>query len=159
MTHVRFLVAAVLVGVVSLAQAADPPHVATIWSDGDAGERLEIRGVVMDTRGRPVAGAQVNTRQADGSGVYTPAYVASMVSNERGEYVLRTARPGNYGMPMHIHVSVTHPTAGHAFTEIRFKGDPLLPAEDVADAIALEVVRIDGREHKVGTFHITLSAP
>jgi protocatechuate 3,4-dioxygenase beta subunit len=135
----------------------DPPHVAVVWSDGDPGERLEIRGIVMDARGRPVEGARVNTRQADGGGTYTGAYQATMITNARGEYVLRTARPGNYGVPMHIHVSATHPTAGYAYTEIRFKGDPLLPAEDVEDAIALEAVRIDGREHKVGTFHITLT--
>ena len=136
---------------------SDPPYVATVWSDGDPGERLEIRGIVMDARGRPVEGARVNTRQADGGGTYTGSYQASMVTNSRGEYVLRTARPGNYGVPMHIHVSVTHPTAGYAYTEIRFKGDPLLPAEDMEDAIALETVRIGDREHKVGTFHITLT--
>lgn len=140
-----------------LAQSGgDPPYVASLWNEGDPGERLEIRGIVMDAKGNPVAGAEVATRQADGSGTYTEHYQATMVTNQRGEYVLRTARPGNYGTPMHIHISATHPVAGYAYTEIRFKGDPLLPKEGVEEAIALETVRIDGREHKVGTFHITL---
>jgi protocatechuate 3,4-dioxygenase beta subunit len=134
----------------------EAPYVATLWNEGDPGERLEIRGIVMDAKGKPVAGAEVSTRQADGGGTYTGQYQATMITNARGEYVLRTALPGNYGVPMHIHVSATHPGAGYAYTEIRFKGDPLLPPGDVEEAIALETVRIDGREHKVGTFHITL---
>lgn len=138
-------------------QSPDPPYVATVWSDGDAGERLEIRGIVTDASGRPVEGAVVSTRQADGSGEYTQKYRATMITNARGEYVLRTARPGNYGTAMHIHISAEHPTAGRAYTEIRFKGDPLLPGDDVEDAIALETVRIGDREHQVGTFHIRLS--
>jgi len=158
----RLLMLCVLVlfpGLTAVAQSGvDPPYVATVWNEGDPGERLEIRGIVMDANGNPVAGAEVSTRQADGGGTYTEQYQATMITNQRGEYVLRTARPGNYGVPMHIHISATHPTAGYAYTEIRFKGDPLLPKEDLEKAIALETVRIDGREHKVGTFHITLKS-
>ncbi len=158
-----FIVAAVLAAGLAFTPAraaqgpaADTPHMLTLWRDGDAGERLEIRGRVMDARGNPVEGAEVRVRQADGTGTYTAAYQGAMITNARGEYVLRTARPGNYGRPQHIHVSASHPGAGYAYTEILFKGDPLLSPEDVEHAIALETVRIGDREHKVGTFDITL---
>jgi protocatechuate 3,4-dioxygenase beta subunit len=138
-------------------RAADPPaHVATFWRDGDAGERLEIRGRVLTPDFQAVVGAEVHVRQADGSGVYTAAYQGMMITNERGEYVLRTALPGNYGRPRHIHISASHPEQGALWTEIVFKGDPMLDERDREHAIALETVRVDGREHKVGTFDMVI---
>ena len=98
----------------------------------------------------------MRVRQADGSGEYTGAYQGVMITNERGEYVLRTAMPGNYGVPMHIHISAAHPEKGYLVTEIRFRGDPLLPESDRERAIAVETVRIGDREHKVGTFDMVL---
>jgi len=135
-----------------------PAHVATFWRDGDAGERLEIRGRVMTPDFQPVAGAEVRVRQANGSGEYTAAYQGGVVTNGRGEYVLRTALPGNYGRPRHIHISASHPDKGSIWTEIVFKGDPMLDERDAEHAIALETVRVDGREHKVGTFDMVLGA-
>jgi len=141
------------------ARAADPEaHVATFWRDGDAGERLEIRGRVMTPDFQPVAGAEVHARQADGSGEYTVGYQGVMLTNARGEYVLRTALPGTYGRPRHIHISASHPDKGSIWTEIVFQGDPMLDERDREHAIALEAVRIDGREHKVGTFDMVLGA-
>ncbi len=131
-------------------------HILTLWREGDAGERLEIRGRVMDARGELVEGAQVRIRQVDASGDYVASYQGEMVTNARGEYVLRSVVPGNYGRPKHIHVAASHPQAGYAYTEILFKGDPLLAPDDVEHAIALETVRIGGKEHKVGTFDIVL---
>ena len=133
-----------------------PSHIATFWRDGDPGERLEIRGRVLTQTFEPVAGAEVRVRQADGSGEYTAGYQGVLLTSDRGEYVLRTAMPGNYGVPRHIHIAAAHPDHGYRVTEIRFKGDPLLPEADRDEAIAVETVRLDGREHKVGTFDIVL---
>ena len=94
----------------------------------------------------------------DGSGEYSPGYQGVIVTNARGEYVLRTALPGNYGRPRHIHISASHPDKGSIWTEIVFQGDPMLDERDREHAIALETVRIDGREHKVGTFDMVLGA-
>jgi protocatechuate 3,4-dioxygenase beta subunit len=153
------LVLGVVILLAAAARAADPPpHVATFWREGDAGERLEIRGRVLTPDFQPVTGAEVHVRQADGSGVYSAGYQGTMVTNERGEYVLRTAMPGNYGRPRHIHVSASHPDVGTVWTEIVFKGDPMLDERDREHAIALESVRVDGREHKVGTFDLVIGA-
>jgi protocatechuate 3,4-dioxygenase beta subunit len=137
--------------------STQPGQILMLWRAGDPGERLEIRGRVHDAGGELVPGAEVGVRHADAGGEYTGVYEGSMVTDARGEYVLRTVVPGNYGRPRHIHVFAQHPQAGHAYTEILFKGDPLLQDDQVEMAIALETVRLDGREHKVGTFDITLS--
>ena len=157
LSNVVVLAVAALCAHAALAQ--DPAaHVATFWRDGDAGERLEIRGRVMTPDFEPVAGAEVRVRQADGSGEYSAGYQGAIVTNARGEYVLRTALPGNYGRPRHIHISASHPDKGSIWTEIVFQGDPMLDERDREHAIALETVRIDGREHKVGTFDMVLGA-
>lgn len=142
---------------VAAQSSAQPDQILTLWRAGDPGERLEIRGRVRDAGGELVPGAEVRVRQADAGGEYTGAYEGSMLTDARGEYILRTVLPGNYGRPRHIHVFAQHPQAGHAYTEILFKGDPLLQDEQVEMAIALETVRLGGREHKVGTFDIALS--
>jgi protocatechuate 3,4-dioxygenase beta subunit len=134
-----------------------PGPVLMLWRAGDPGERLEIRGRVRDTGGELVAGAEVGVRHADAGGVYTGVYEGSMLTDARGEYILRTVVPGSYGRPRHIHVFAQHAQAGHAYTEILFKGDPLLQDEQVEMAIALETVRLDAREHKVGTFDFALT--
>lgn len=141
----------------SAPQAAQPAQILTLWREGDAGERLEIRGRVLNTAGEIVPGAEISVRHADAGGDYTGAFQGSMLTDARGEYILRTVLPGNYGRPRHIHVSARHPQAGHAYTEVLFKGDPLLAGDQVEMAIALETVRLGGREHKVGTFDITLT--
>jgi protocatechuate 3,4-dioxygenase beta subunit len=151
------LYAGTLLAPVAARSSAQRDQILTLWRAGDPGERLEIRGRVRDAGGELVPAAEVGVRHADAGGEYTGAYEGSMLTDARGEYILRTVVPGSYGRPRHIHVFAQHPQAGHAYTEILFKGDPLLQGGQVEMAIALETVRLGGREHKVGTFDIVLS--
>ena len=127
-----------------------------LWREGEPGTPLEVRGRITDGAGGPVAGATVWVRNADDNGVYGE-HNGSMLTNERGEYLLRTVYPGSYGRPRHIHMSVDHPAHRTAITEVLFKGDPILGGEDPPNAIIVEEVRLAERRVLVGNFDVVLA--
>ncbi|MFT5449734.1 MAG: protocatechuate 3,4-dioxygenase beta subunit [Gammaproteobacteria bacterium] len=135
------------------------PHTLVLWRKGQVGRRLEVRGRVVDAARKPLQGAEVSVRHAGPDGDYTGGYEGVMRTNARGEYILRTALPGNYGRPGHIHVTASHPSAGHEFTEIVFRGDEMLDKEHQQFGIVLETVRLNGQEVLVGDFDIVLGTP
>jgi protocatechuate 3,4-dioxygenase beta subunit len=138
----------------STVAAQQPANTARLWRDGDSGERLNLRGRVTDPSGRPVAGAVVNTRQADGDAVYTPQYAATLVSGKDGSYRIATVLPGQYAGDKHIHVTVEHPDYLPFFQTIVFKGDNNDP-----NGVVLEESRIKRVLVWQGRYDIKLQKP
>ncbi len=109
------------------------PALRNLWRDGDPGERLVLRGRVLDTEGAPVADAEVELWHADGTGqVHPDRYRTRLRTNGNGGFGVTTALPGYIpGAPdvwgaRHIHVVVTHPGYPQLISLILFKGDPNL---------------------------------
>jgi protocatechuate 3,4-dioxygenase beta subunit len=144
------------------------PETGSLWREGDAGERLALGGRVLDTRGRPVAGARVELWHADAAGsVDATRYRATRRSGAHGRFAVRTVLPGHIPMarynsvfaPRHIHVMVTHPDHPRLVSLIFFKGDePLARSPYPGLAIALERSRGDSGEVLVGGVELVLGA-
>lgn len=89
------------------ADAPRHPLGADICLDG-AGERMVVTGHVRDLDGRPVAGASVETWQANGLGHYEnqqpdlqPEFNlrGRFVADDNGDFSYRTVRPAGYRVP------------------------------------------------------------
>lgn len=128
--------------------APSPPggNSLTLVGPDEPGERITIRGTIVDRNGRPVAGAGLHIYQTDASGRYTPerpmnepnARLSGRVRTDGdGRFELHTIHPGEYlkpvklgdrerKIPAHIHMDIT--AAGHAERRVQvvFAGDPLL---------------------------------
>jgi protocatechuate 3,4-dioxygenase beta subunit len=96
----------------------------TMLLPGETGQPLEVRGVVVDQRGKPVANALVYAYHTNQKGWYSDRapHFSGMDANElharwfayvrtdaAGQFVLHTIRPGGYPrstVPEHIHVHV-----------------------------------------------------
>ncbi|MCZ7597873.1 MAG: hypothetical protein M5U09_09265 [Gammaproteobacteria bacterium] len=136
---------------------SDAPYTATFWREGDPGERLMLSGRIMDTSGRPVAGAVVELWQADGAGNYHDnAYRGRLVTDEGGRYAVRTVVPASYYRAKHIHMMVSHDSHGTVTTRVEFKGDPALEGRDDSHAVVLEETRVQDDVVYVGTFDVVL---
>ena len=128
----------------------EAPASRNLWRDGDPGERLQLRGRVLDTDGKPVPDAQVELWQADGSGaVDTGRYRTRLRTRADGGFGVTTALPGYIpGAPgvwgaRHIHVRVTHPDYAELISLILFKDDPNLEGLPYPDlAVFVEQGRI-----------------
>lgn len=134
--------------------AQQPSNTARLWRDSDHGERLNLRGRVVDATGRPIAGAVINTRQADGHAVYTPQYAATLVSGKDGSYRIATVLPGQYAGDKHIQVTVEHPDYKPFRETILFKGD-----NSDANGVVLEESRIKGVLVWQGRYDIKMQKP
>jgi protocatechuate 3,4-dioxygenase beta subunit len=134
------------------------PTSAVLWQPGDAGERLFLRGRVVDPEGRPLADALVALRQADGNGEYHDVrYRATLRTAKDGTFSVSTVLPGQYWGAKHIHLMVQHDAHGQLATRILFKGDPHLnEAGDGDFIILLEEVHKDGEKVLVGGVELIL---
>jgi protocatechuate 3,4-dioxygenase beta subunit len=136
----------------------DAPATAQLWRDGDPGQRLHLRGRVVSTTGSPIDGAEVLLWQADGAGSYhEDRYRARLIANERGEFSVTSALPGQYYGVKHIHVMISHPAYRSLTSRILFRGDPNLPPEDEDLAVLLEEVRMEDRSVLVGDVQFVLA--
>lgn len=112
------------------------------------GERIIVRGRVLDERGIGVSGALVEYWQANAGGRYRhkkETYLAAIdpnfggcgrsITDENGYYRFRTVKPGAYPWPngvndwrpAHIHFSIFgHGFAQRLITQMYFEGDPLI---------------------------------
>lgn len=126
------------------------------------GELLLLTGVVVDTGGKPVAGARVEIWQCNGLGRYhhpgdrsstplDPAFQGwgQFVTGADGAYRFRTIRPVPYpGRTPHIHFRVTGRGIQDLVTQMYVEGEPgnardfLYGALDPRDR-ALVTVRLD----------------
>lgn len=109
------------------------PETQNLWREGDPGERLILRGRILNSNGTPIPNAQVELWHADGDGqVHEDRYRTRLRSKANGGFAIRTALPGYIpGAPgvwgaRHIHVVVTHPNYQQLISLIFFKGDPNL---------------------------------
>lgn len=134
------------------------PTSVLLWQPGDPGERLFLRGRVVDPNGRPLAGARVALRQADGNGHYQDVrYRATLETAKDGTFSVSTVLPGQYWGAKHIHLRVRHESHGQLVTRIVFKGDPHLnEARDGDFAILLEEVHKDGEKVLIGGVELVL---
>ena len=125
-----------------------PLHIAsrTALAAGDEpGERLHLRGRVLGTHGKPVAGVQVYAYQTDHAGHYPPLDGAGpaaqrhgrlrgwAISDTQGRYHFDSIRPGHYPgrrVPQHIHLHVIEPGRCTYFLDnVVFADDPYLADE------------------------------
>lgn len=133
------------------------PSTLNLWRAGDPGQPLRISGWVRGIDGKPVAGATIYIRQADGTGVYTPDYQGSLTTAEDGSYRFSSVLPGQYYGVKHIHIGAAHEGYEYLETQIVFKGDPNLdPASDSEHAIHLEEAMVNGNKVLFGRFDMTL---
>lgn len=135
------------------------------------GERIVVRGKVLDESGKPVPNALIEVWQANAGGRYrhkNDSYLAPLdpnfggcgrcLTDSDGNYSFRTIKPGPYPWPnggndwrpAHIHFSIF----GQAFaqrliTQMYFEGDPhvgICPiVQSIGDGRAIEqlVARLD----------------
>jgi protocatechuate 3,4-dioxygenase alpha subunit len=123
---------------------ADGPEVVP---DGD----VWIRGTVLDGERAPIPDALIETWQADPSGVYGADGFRGFgraPTNERGEYAIRTVKPGAVGdQAPHIAVALfarglLHWVATRIyFPEDAHEGDPVLRGLSEAERQTLIAVR------------------
>lgn len=121
--------------------------------DGEAiGQRIIIKGKVLDEKGEPVPNAFIEIWQANAAGRYIhkldswdapldPNFVGCgwTHTDENGVYEFTTIKPGNYSWkpdinqwrPAHIHFSVMGPAlSDRLVTQLYFEGDPILPLDE-----------------------------
>jgi protocatechuate 3,4-dioxygenase beta subunit len=135
----------------------------------NGGEKILVRGRVLDTRGAPLAGAALDFWQAAPNGLYwqqdptqdTNNLRCTMSADSEGRYAFTTVRPAPYKVPedgpvgdllragkrhawrpAHFHFIVS--AAGHrtTTTELFFADDPYLDADAVFGVRAALVVDI-----------------
>jgi protocatechuate 3,4-dioxygenase, alpha subunit len=115
--------------------------------DGD----VWIRGVILDGEREPIPDALVETWQADPSGSYAADGFRGFgraPTNERGEYAIRTVKPGTVGdQAPHIAVALFARGLLHwvmtriYFPEDAHDGDPVLSGLSEAERKTLIAVR------------------
>lgn len=119
-----------------------------LWREGDAGEPLFIRGRVLDTCGKPVAGARIQIVHANQNGYHEPdRWRAELTSDDRGTFTLVTVLPGyTGGLPRHMHFIISHPGHKQLVTRLFFKNDPSVDHgfEDLS-MVPEEIERKEGR--------------
>ena len=122
------------------------------------GERIIVRGRVLDEDGRPVPNTIVEVWQANAAGRYVhvkdqhpapldPNFTGAgrAVTDAEGRYAFTSVKPGAYPWrnhhnawrPAHIHFSLFGPSfLSRLVTQMYFPGDPLFPFDPIFNAIA-----------------------
>jgi catechol 1,2-dioxygenase len=143
---------------------------------GEPGDRLVIRGRVLDTDGKPLKGAVVDVWQANQAGHYDndgsspdPApdefhLRGQMKTDAAGNYEFESIVPGRYDMgpgqkrPSHIHYIVTCPGFVPLTTQLYFKGDPYIANDPfVRPELIIDLAKRGTVHH--GTFDVVLARP
>ncbi len=127
--------------------APGAPPVASLWQPGEPGQRLQLKGRVLDTAGAPVADALVELWHTDAAGNYPPLR-ASRRTDTRGGFGITTVLPGHHlgYRARHIHFAVTHPAHPQLITRIYFKGDVNMDEAPFPElAVFVEESELDGR--------------
>ena len=141
------------------------------------GERITVRGRVLDRDGRPVRNQLVEVWQANASGRYLhqrddhpapldPNFsgVGRCLTDDDGNYLFTTIKPGAYPWrnhhnawrPAHIHFSLF----GHSFlsrliTQMYFPGDPLFAYDPIFQSIPDQAAR----ERLISQFDLETTQP
>jgi len=141
------------------AESAEPaggkPRMVDLWSPGDSGQRMRIRGRVTSLDGSPVPNARIFFRHADSEGIDFSYHQGVVTANDEGVYQFGSVIPGNSHRLSHVHVYVNHDDYQYLDTEFYFKQDPKT-ADDDPDAIFLEAGTVDGETMMFGRYDIML---
>jgi protocatechuate 3,4-dioxygenase, beta subunit len=146
------------------------------------GEKIKIKGRILDANCRPIKGATVEIWQACASGKYShpadinPAvldknfqYWGIATTNDKGEYQFKTIKPGAYAAtntwtrPPHIHFKVSLRGFEELTTQMYFKDeqfnatDRILQSHNQQDQNRL-IVPFEGESILQGQFDLTLKA-
>ncbi len=127
--------------------APGAPAIESLWQSGQPGQRLQLRGRVVNTTGLPVAGALVELWHTDAHGNYPPLR-ASRTTNARGGFGISTVLPGHHlgYRARHIHFVISHPAHRRLVTRIYFEGDVNLDEAPFPElAVFVEESELDGR--------------
>jgi protocatechuate 3,4-dioxygenase beta subunit len=102
----------------------------------EGGTPFVVKGVVLDSSGKPVAAAEVFAYHTDRTGLYAAPGAADpwrlkgwAMTDAQGRFELRTIRPGPYpnaNIPAHVHVHVTASCCGRQEREMVFDDDALV---------------------------------
>ena len=131
------------------------PKMVDLWTPGDSGQRMRIRGRVTSIDGSPVPNVRIFFRHADSEGIDFSYHRGVVTANEKGVYEFGSVIPGNSHRLSHVHVYVRHEDFRDLDTEFYFKHDPKT-AEDDPDAIFLEAGTVGGETMMFGRYDITL---
>jgi protocatechuate 3,4-dioxygenase beta subunit len=135
------------------------------------GERIIVRGRVLDERGRPVPASLIEIWQCNAAGRYRHAIdqhdapldpnftgAGRVVTDEDGRYEFTTVKPGAYPWgnhdnawrPAHIHFSLFGPSfLTRLVTQMYFPGDPLLALDPIFGSVPAEA-----RERLISRFDL-----
>lgn len=141
------------------------------------GERMTVRGRLLDSWGRPLANQLIEVWQANSAGRYIhqrdqhpapldPNFTGAgrTVTGDDGEYAFTTIKPGPYPWknhrnawrPAHIHFSVFGTSfTQRLVTQMYFPGDPLFPLDPIYNSIW----RQSDRDRLVGVYDHELTSP
>lgn len=140
---------------------AGAPESADLVTDGMAGTRLTLTGLVVSTDCTPVANATVEIWQADSTGTYDNAgYTLRgyVVTDASGRFTIHTIVPGEYpGRTEHIHVKVTPAGGSTLTTQLYFPGTTANDADGIYDPSLLLDITEDG-DALIGTYTFVLGA-
>ena len=137
------------------AETSGKPKMVEFWKPGESGQRMRIRGRVIDLSGRPVGNVTIRIRHADSEGLDWSYYHGEVVANDKGLYQFGSVIPGNSHRLSHVHVYVDHPGYQYIDTEFHFKNDPKAAMDDPY-AIFLEEGTVGGNTMMFGRYDITL---
>lgn len=126
-----------------------------LWSPGDSGQRMRIRGRVTAPDGSPIPNVHIRFRHADSAGLDRSYHQGELETNDRGTYQFGSVIPGNNHRLSHVHVYINHPAYQYVETEFYFKDDPKANPDD-PNAIFLEEGNADGKKMMYGRWDITL---
>jgi protocatechuate 3,4-dioxygenase, beta subunit len=141
------------------------------------GERITVRGRLLDSWGRPIANQLIEVWQANSAGRYIhqrdqhpapldPNFTGAgrAVTDDEGRYLFTTIKPGPYPWknhanawrPAHIHFSVFGASfTQRLVTQMYFPGDPLFALDPIYNSIW----RRRDRDALVGVYDHDLTAP
>lgn len=141
------------------------------------GERIIVRGRVLDEAGRPVPHTLVEVWQCNAAGRYVhvndqhpapldPNFTGAgrVVSDADGYYQFTTIKPGAYPWrnhpnawrPAHIHFSLLGPSfLTRLVTQMYFPGDPLFPFDPIFNSIP----DAKARERLISQFDLDITKP
>jgi len=113
------------------------PQNADLAAGGMAGTRLTLTGLVVDASCTGIAGARVETWQADSAGRYDNSGTTLrgwVLTDADGRFTIHTIVPGEYpGRTEHIHVKVTPPGGATLTTQVYFPGSAANDGDGIYD--------------------------
>jgi len=131
------------------------PERSNLREPGMAGVPLAVRGRVLTTDCRPVAGAVLDVWSCDGEGTYDNdgfRLRGHQFTDANGRFLIETVKPSAYGgfgfmRTPHLHIKLQGRDTRLLTTQLYFPGEPL----NAEDGIFSEALLMDTREGPDGT--------